>query len=205
MIRHEAYSSKADVYSFSLLLWQLLTREEPFAPQSQLAAAGMVAIEQGRPPVPSGTPISMQALIERCWNDDEEVRPQSEEISNLLQKVEKSLTDEDKFWLSMPMGHQVYLFSEEASEREQKRRQQVYKKMESDPMSASDLSLAATDDSDGNSPLRRLSSKMGFGHGQKSKGLLGKPKSKKLSLWRKKRPNDSVKLMLKDRASCPYL
>ena len=30
IIRHEAYSFMADVYSFALIMWQLTTREEPF-------------------------------------------------------------------------------------------------------------------------------------------------------------------------------
>ena len=30
VIRHEAYSFMADVYSFALILWQLITREQPF-------------------------------------------------------------------------------------------------------------------------------------------------------------------------------
>ena len=36
IIKHESYSFKADVYSFAIVAWQLLTREDPFAPINQV-------------------------------------------------------------------------------------------------------------------------------------------------------------------------
>jgi hypothetical protein len=202
VIRHEEYSIKADVYSFALLLWQLLTREEPFSPQSQLAAAGMVAIEHARPPIPEDTPAGIKTLIQACWSDSQDQRPDSEEITSLVLKVEKSLTEDDKFWLSMPMGHQVYLFSEEDGSSEiQKKASHVSPSRQTS--SASDMSVATERSGHFQSPLRRrFSSKMGFGHGDKPPG---KQHHKKFSLFRKKAPNDSVKLFLKDRRSSPFL
>jgi hypothetical protein len=190
VIRHEEYSNKADVYSFAILLWQLLTREEPFAPVSQLAAAGIVATEQARPPLPDGTPAGIKALIEACWSNSQDTRPNSEEITSLVQKVEKCLTDEDKLWLSKPMGRQVYLPSQEdgLSERE--------KRVCCD-VSSSRACVATESRAPRFGPARRqFSSKMGVGHGKKTPG---KKHHKKISLFKKRKsPNDSVKLFLKD-------
>lgn len=36
IIKHQPYSYEADVYSFAIVAWQLLTREEPFAPINQV-------------------------------------------------------------------------------------------------------------------------------------------------------------------------
>jgi len=36
IIKHQSYSFKADVYSFAIVAWQLLTREDPFAPINQV-------------------------------------------------------------------------------------------------------------------------------------------------------------------------
>ena len=74
VIRHESYSSNADVYSFGILLWQLVTREIPFARLTPIQAAFSVA--QGtRPEIPDGTPSRLKEIIVACWDQDSHKRP----------------------------------------------------------------------------------------------------------------------------------
>jgi serine/threonine protein kinase len=109
VIRHENYSSPADVYSFAIVLWQLLTREHPFADKSTFEAAATVAMEKGRPPFPDGTPPSIQELIESCWAHNPEDRPQFDDIIASLNNIEaSSLSDDELSWLDAPLGHKVY-------------------------------------------------------------------------------------------------
>lgn len=74
MIRHESYSSNADVYSFGLCLWQLITREVPFATMTPIQAAYAVA-EGNRPAIPVSTPARLQEIITSCWDQDRHRRP----------------------------------------------------------------------------------------------------------------------------------
>ena len=74
VIRHEKYSSNADVYSFGLVLWQLITREVPFATLTPIQAAMAVA-EGRRPTIPSSTPQRLQEIITACWDQDSRKRP----------------------------------------------------------------------------------------------------------------------------------
>jgi serine/threonine protein kinase len=74
VIRHEKYSSNADVYSFGLCLWQLITREVPFATMTPIQAAYAVA-EGRRPTIPSSTPRRLQEIILSCWDHDSRKRP----------------------------------------------------------------------------------------------------------------------------------
>mmetsp|Transcript_4053 Transcript_4053/g.10331 ORF Transcript_4053/g.10331 Transcript_4053/m.10331 type:complete len:947 (-) Transcript_4053:1904-4744(-) len=74
VIRHESYSSNADVYSFGVCLWQLITREIPFGTMTPIQAAFAVA-EGGRPPIPPSTPRRLQEIIEACWDQDSHRRP----------------------------------------------------------------------------------------------------------------------------------
>jgi serine/threonine protein kinase len=74
VVRHESYSSNADVYSFGLCLWQLITREVPFASMTPIQAAYAVT-EGRRPTIPSHTPRRLQEIIEACWNHDSHRRP----------------------------------------------------------------------------------------------------------------------------------
>ena len=74
VIRHESYSSNADVYSFGICLWQLITREIPFATMTPIQAAYAVA-EGRRPMIPPSTPHRLQEIIEACWDQDSHKRP----------------------------------------------------------------------------------------------------------------------------------
>ena len=74
VIRHESYSSNADVYSFGIVLWQLVTREIPFASKTPIQAAFAVA-EGERPPMPSTAPPRIKEIIRACWNQDSHKRP----------------------------------------------------------------------------------------------------------------------------------
>ncbi len=74
MIRHESYSSNADVYSFGICLWQLITRDVPFATMTPIQAAYAVA-EGRRPDIPESTPRRLQEIIVACWDQDSHKRP----------------------------------------------------------------------------------------------------------------------------------
>jgi serine/threonine protein kinase len=74
VIRHESYSSLADVYSFGICLWQLITREIPFATMTPIQAAFRVANGE-RPPIPKGTPSRLKDIIVACWEQDSRKRP----------------------------------------------------------------------------------------------------------------------------------
>jgi hypothetical protein len=89
VIRHESYSSNADVYSFGICLWQLITRQVPFATLSPIQAAYAVA-EGHRPPIPSATPRRLQEIIVACWDQDSCKRPSFTYIAMALADYAKT-------------------------------------------------------------------------------------------------------------------
>lgn len=109
VIRHEYYSFMADVYSYAVVCWQLVTHEEPFQGLSQIEAAGKVALEDARPPFPPNTPHLIKALIEKCWNAQPDKRLTFPEIAVELKAIHKDLSERDKSWLRAPHGHPVYI------------------------------------------------------------------------------------------------
>ncbi|KAL7532647.1 hypothetical protein ACHAWF_004204, partial [Thalassiosira exigua] len=106
VIRHERYNHAADVYSFGLLMWEMLTREKPFHPKSQIEAAGSVALEGERPPFPSGVPFIVKTLIENCWAQKQEERLEVKNVIDFLEKLGNDV--EAQSWLAAPLGHPVY-------------------------------------------------------------------------------------------------
>ena len=108
VIRHESYTFSADVFSYALVAWQLLTREEPFAGLSQIEAAGKVALELARPPLPPGTPGPVSRLIRVCWSESPADRIPFERISQDLQGYSRDLTSGERTWMDDERGHPVY-------------------------------------------------------------------------------------------------
>ncbi|XP_070797366.1 serine/threonine-protein kinase TNNI3K [Pituophis catenifer annectens] len=78
------YTIKADVFSYALCLWELLTGEIPFAHLKPAAAAADMAYHQIRPPIGYSIPKPISSLLMRGWNACPEGRPEfSEVVSNL--------------------------------------------------------------------------------------------------------------------------
>lgn len=108
VIRHESYSFMADVFSFGVVLWQLVTHQVPFQNMSQIEAAGMVAKDHERPPFPEGIPQSIEVLIENCWEEVPSARAPFTEIATILKDIQNSLSEKNKTWLKSANGHRVY-------------------------------------------------------------------------------------------------
>jgi serine/threonine protein kinase len=114
VIRHEAYSSSADVYSFAIMVWQFLTHEDPFLDVPSTEAARLVAFEQQRPPLPKKTPQALVDLIQANWSDQPSERWDFEKVTATLQQIQETgITAEEKTWLEASYGHPVYSCEEE--------------------------------------------------------------------------------------------
>lgn len=106
VIRHECYNYAADIYSFGLLMWEIITREKPFEPKSQIEAAGSVALEGKRPPFPNGIPLTIKTLIQQCWASTPTERIDLELIIKCLDEMNSDTVIQS--WLAAPRGHPVY-------------------------------------------------------------------------------------------------
>jgi len=97
------FNESSDVYSFGIVLWEILTRKEPFSQFRALDAfREAVCIRHERPPLPPDCLESLRKLIERCWDKDPSRRPNFRELIVMLDHVaiEAAISDKKgrEFW-----------------------------------------------------------------------------------------------------------
>lgn len=96
VIEHKPYDRKADVFSFGIVLWELLTRKLPYDHLSPLQAAVGVVQQGLRPTVPTNTDPKMVQLLERCWQQDPSSRPEFSEITEILINISNEVAEREK-------------------------------------------------------------------------------------------------------------
>lgn len=71
----EEYTNKADVYSYGVLLWEIISREEPYG-EEEFMFEIIEKVQSGyRLPLPPYCPKNVASLISDCWQQDPVKRP----------------------------------------------------------------------------------------------------------------------------------
>ncbi|XP_068323513.1 serine/threonine-protein kinase STY46-like [Pyrus communis] len=92
VINHQPYDQKADVFSFAIVLWELVTAKVPYDTMTPLQAA--LGVRQGlRPEIPNNGHPKVLELMQRCWDSVPSNRPSFTDITaqleSLLQEVQE--------------------------------------------------------------------------------------------------------------------
>jgi len=88
VLRSERYDTKADVFSFGVILWEIHARRIPYSEMNQMQIAVAVATQDHRPPPPKHCPQPFWLLMQHCWKTKPPDRPSFAEILSQLEDMQ---------------------------------------------------------------------------------------------------------------------
>lgn len=92
LLKGEGVSTKADIFSFGITFWQLITREQPYTGDRQHVLYAVVA-HNLRPSVRDHQVFSSEqgrlcsAVLNRCWSGEPDNRPGAQELLTQLEQL----------------------------------------------------------------------------------------------------------------------
>lgn len=90
-ITRREYSEASDAFSFGVLLWEMVTRKEPWEGETVIEVAVKVGKEGKRLKIPDKCDPCMKELMEECWQENPADRPDFQRIHKKLRKRYKEL------------------------------------------------------------------------------------------------------------------
>ncbi|GAB1609486.1 mitogen-activated protein kinase kinase kinase 11-like isoform X1 [Argonauta hians] len=100
VIKMSKFSKNSDVWSYGVVLWELLTGETPYKGIDALGVAYGVAVNKLTLPLPSTCPAMFSELMTHCWRQEPHERPSFWQILKHLEEIASSsfmTTPQDSF------------------------------------------------------------------------------------------------------------
>ena len=86
VIQHGIRSMKSHVYSYGVIVWEIITTDVPFSKIKGCYHTMLAIIRGERPPICSDCPPALNELVQHCWQEDPDKRPAIEAICESFEK-----------------------------------------------------------------------------------------------------------------------
>lgn len=88
VLRYESSDEKCDVYSFGVILYELVTGLLPWRNLKPMQVVGVVGYEGKQLPLPQEIDPSIASIIKQCWSPNSRNRPSFQELLGKLSQFE---------------------------------------------------------------------------------------------------------------------
>ncbi|KAL6059624.1 Pleckstrin y domain [Balamuthia mandrillaris] len=82
-----AVAKTVDIYSFGVILWELITRENYFGEVRFMSQIEDMVLEGKRPDIPKRCPPQLAKLVQDCWHGSPSQRPTAEQVLERLSAI----------------------------------------------------------------------------------------------------------------------
>ncbi|KAL8481346.1 hypothetical protein ACS0TY_027745 [Phlomoides rotata] len=89
VLRNEPANEKADVYSYGVILWELVTLKIPWENLNSMQVIGAVGFMNQRLEIPKDVDPLWIPIIESCWHSEPKCRPSFQELVEKLKDLQR--------------------------------------------------------------------------------------------------------------------
>ncbi|CAN6469022.1 unnamed protein product [Victoria cruziana] len=88
-LRNEPSDEKSDVYSYGVILWELVTEKIPWDNLNSIQVIGAVGFMDQRLELPNNLDPQWASIIESCWHSNPQCRPTFQELLEKLKELQR--------------------------------------------------------------------------------------------------------------------